>query len=131
MPRNEDDFMIGASKNHLIHLENLSEPIRPWASDLLCPHRRGRRTPQAIALHDQDEVRLNATRPVVITSIPRVVWKPDALDRSIRFVLPEWDGERKSTKADRSRVDQRAPTHYRLALQSLNRLLKNGTQRRI
>jgi len=36
MPRNEDDFMIGASKNNLIHLENLSEPIRPWASDLLC-----------------------------------------------------------------------------------------------
>jgi hypothetical protein len=97
-PRDMRDLHISASNEWLPIFDNLSR-IPEWLSDGFCclSTGGGMRTRE---LHtDADEAIFSTKRPIILTSISEVVERPDLLDRSIIYNLPEIEkSDRKSEK---------------------------------
>ncbi len=81
-PRNPHDMMIAATNSWLPCFDNLSH-IPHWLSDALCCLATGGGYSARELYSDSDETLLQATRPVVLTSIEDMATRSDLLDRSI------------------------------------------------
>jgi len=86
-PRNEDDLFITATGSHLLALENVSV-LQDWASDALCRLATGAGLRKRRLYTDQEEVVLDACRPIIMNGIADVIWRGDLADRTIAFELP-------------------------------------------
>ncbi len=111
LKRNEDDFMIEASKTRIFRMDNLSKPIQAWVSNLICRLTGGLGAGYRKKANytDTDEVIITAFCSVIVSSIPRVVVKPDALDRAIRIIFPKWKGPRIGPKDMKKRLAAAQP----------------------
>ena len=108
MPRDDQEIAIAALSAHVIALDNVSA-IPTWLSDALCRVATGGALSKRRLYFDKDEVLITFKRPLILTSIPDVVEKPDLRDRhySIRCLpIPDharrteaqlWDDWRKAS----------------------------------
>lgn len=98
-PRMVDDLMIAAARSRIVALDNVSH-IEPWLSDALCRLATGGAISRRQLYTDDEEVIIEAMRPVIITAIADVMTRGDLLDRAVSVTLPVLaEGDRR-TEAD-------------------------------
>ena len=85
-PRDERDLMIAATNGWVIAYDNLSY-IRIQLSDALCRISTGGGFATRTLYTDQDEILLEAQRPVLLNGIEELVKRPDLLDRAVTLRL--------------------------------------------
>lgn len=97
-PREMRDLHIAASNEWLPVFDNLSR-LPEWLSDGLCCLSTGGGMRTRELYSDSEEAIFSTMRPMILTSITEVVERPDLLDRSIIYNLPEI--ERKKRKPEK------------------------------
>ncbi len=98
VPREERDLFIAATNSHLLAFDNLSD-LSPWMSDALCRVASGGSFAVRQLYTDQDEILLEAARPIILNGIEDVITRPDLADRAVFLTLPHVDeGRRRSEK---------------------------------
>jgi hypothetical protein len=85
-PRDIRDLMIAARNGHVVSLDNLSH-ISPWLSDGLCRLSTGGGFATRELYTDEDEVIIEAMRPVSLTGIGELATRADLLDRAVEIYL--------------------------------------------
>jgi DNA polymerase I-like protein with 3'-5' exonuclease and polymerase domains len=98
-PREQRDLQIAASNEWLPIFDNLSR-IPEWLSDGFCCMSTGGAMRTRELYSDADEAIFAAMRPVMLTSITEVVERPDMLDRSIIYDLPEIEKKKRKTEKE-------------------------------
>jgi hypothetical protein len=74
--------MLAASRSWVMTFENASS-LGPGLSDAICRLSTGGGLSKRALYTDDDEVVLDCTRPVIITSIEEIASRPDLLDRAV------------------------------------------------
>jgi hypothetical protein len=98
-PRDERDLMITASNSHIVTLDNLSHLDR-WLSDGLCRLATGGGLATRKLYTDDEEVILEAQRPVVLNGIGELAVNADLLDRMVILSLPEISDKERRPEAE-------------------------------
>lgn len=86
VPANEDDLVIAAKNSWVLSFDNLSG-VHHWLSDALCRLATGGGLSKRKLFTDEDEVILQAARPMILTGIEDLASREDLADRSINLVL--------------------------------------------
>ncbi len=86
-PREERDLMIAAKNGWLISLDNLSH-IKPWLSDALCRLATGGGFAVRQNYTDDEEIIIEAKRPILLNGIEELATRSDLLERAIVLILP-------------------------------------------
>jgi hypothetical protein len=86
-PRNAQDLAVAAQNAWLLAFDNLSR-ISDMLSDALCRMSTGGVFTTRRLYSDDEEVLLEAKRPLIINGIPDLAVQPDLIDRSVHLVLP-------------------------------------------
>ena len=86
-PKDERDFLIGATNNWMISLDNLSG-MRPWLSDALCRMATGGGFATRELYTDISEILIDLQRPTIVNGIDDVATRPDFAERSMLLHLP-------------------------------------------
>ncbi len=98
-PRELRDLMIGAVKSWILAFDNLSAlPI--WLSDGLCRLSTGGALAVRKLFSDDDEIFLDAMRPVILNGITDVVVRGDLIDRCLFIHLPTIPEEKRLTQSE-------------------------------
>ena len=96
MPRNERDAVIAARNRHVLAYDNLSG-LPTWFSDTLCRLSTGEGYATRALYTDDEEVVMEASRPVILTGIENPSVRGDLTDRSITIRLaPIADADRRT-----------------------------------
>lgn len=98
-PRNVQDLMIAAKHCWQLAFDNLSK-IPQWLSDALCRLATGGAFGARQLYTDSEETLIEASRPVILTSIAEIATRPDLLDRCIVIQLPPIPANKRRTEAD-------------------------------
>ena len=94
MPRSERDAVIAALNRHVLTYDNLSG-IPTWLSDTLCRLSTGEGYSTRALYTDDEEVVIEASRPVILTGIENPSVRGDLADRSLIIRLsPISDADR-------------------------------------
>jgi len=86
-PHDVDDLMVSATSSWVVAYDNVSR-IPPSLSDALCRLSTGGGLSKRQLYTDQDEVLLDATRPIVINGIEEAAHRGDLLDRALLIEMP-------------------------------------------
>jgi hypothetical protein len=86
LPREDRDLFISAMNVHVLLFDNISS-LADWISDTLCRLSTGGGFATRQLYTDQDEVLLDAIRPMILNGIEEVVNRPDLADRAIFLTL--------------------------------------------
>lgn len=86
-PRDQRDLLIAAKNNWAIAVDNVSH-LPDWLSDALCRLSTGGGFGTRQLYTDEDEIVLDAQRPVVVTAITEIATRGDLLDRVIVLEQP-------------------------------------------
>ena len=86
MPRNERDAVIAARSRHVLVYDNLSG-LPTWFSDTLCRLSTGEGYATRALYTDDEEVVMEASRPVILTGIENPSVRGDLTERSIAIRL--------------------------------------------
>lgn len=122
-PREVRDLLISAKNAWLLAFDNLSY-IRPWLSDALCRLSTGGGFSTRELYTNQDEVILDAQRPVILNGIEALISRSDLLDRNIVFSLPPIDeSHRRSEGSLLGAFDKARPRLFGAFLTALSRTL--------
>lgn len=97
-PREERDLMIAAKNGWLITLDNLSH-IKPWLSDALCRLATGGGFAVRQNYTDDEEIIIEAKRPILLNGIEELATRSDLLERSIVLILPTIPEQKRRTEA--------------------------------
>lgn len=81
-PREQQDLLIAARYSWVVAFDNLSH-IPPWLSDAFCRLSTGGGLGKRQLYTDQDEIVLDAQRPLILNSIGEIATRGDLLDRAI------------------------------------------------
>ena len=97
-PRTEQDLLLAAQTNHILAIDNVSR-LQPWMSDALCRLSTGGGMGVRRLYSNDEEIVLDAVRPLVLNGIPDFITRPDLLDRAILLELaPIPDSARRTEK---------------------------------
>jgi hypothetical protein len=108
-PRENRDLMIGACNGWVVALDNVSH-LADWLSDGLCRLATGGGFATRSLYSNDEEVYLDATRPIVIASIEDVVRRGDLADRCLTLTLdPIAEAKRRTEAAVWSDVETDSP----------------------
>jgi hypothetical protein len=99
LPRDERELFIAADNAHVLAFDNISG-LRPWLSDALCRLASGGGFAVRQLYTDQDEVLIDAARPVILNGIEDVITRPDLADRSIFLTLPPVVDDRRQAERE-------------------------------
>ncbi|HZL59165.1 MAG TPA: hypothetical protein VFC38_05650 [Stellaceae bacterium] len=131
VPRDERDFLIMASNNWVIGLDNITK-LHAWASDALCRLSTGSGFSTRELHTDRSEVIFQATRPILLNGIGDVTGRPDLQERSIFLSLPAIpQGKRRSEAEFWSAFDVAAPRIFGALLDAVSAALRNLPTTRI
>jgi hypothetical protein len=97
-PREERDLMIAAKNGWLITLDNVSH-IKPWLSDALCRLATGGGFAVRQNYTDDEEIIIEAKRPILLNGIEELATRSDLLERAIVLILPTISEEKRRTEA--------------------------------
>ncbi|MDP9244149.1 MAG: DUF3854 domain-containing protein, partial [Chloroflexota bacterium] len=81
-PSDQQDLLITAQNNWVVAFDNMSQ-LQPWLSDALCRLSTGGGLGKRQLYTDQDEIVLEAQRPLVLTGITEIATRGDLADRAI------------------------------------------------
>ena len=81
-PRDQQELLITARNNWVVAVDNVSH-LQPWLSDSLCRLSTGGGLGKRQLYTDQDEIVLDAQRPLVLTGITEIATRGDLADRAI------------------------------------------------
>ena len=96
MPRNERDAAIAARNRHVLAYDNLSG-LPTWFSDTLCRLSTGEGFATRALYTNDEEVVIEASRPVILTGIENPSVRGDLAERSITIRLaPIADADRRT-----------------------------------
>jgi hypothetical protein len=124
-PHALDDLMVSSAKSWVVAFDNLSR-VQDWLSDGLCRLSTGGGLSKRQLYTDQDEVLLDAQRPVVINGIDDVVSRSDLLDRALMVECPVIaDLERKDEDEFWAVFDEHYPAIFGALLAALAGALAN------
>jgi hypothetical protein len=101
LPRSERDLFIGADNEHVAAFDNVSG-LRQWISDSLCRLATGGGFATRKLYADQDEMRLDVARPIILNGIDDIVVRGDLADRSILLLLNPIADDKRRTEKDLS-----------------------------
>lgn len=97
-PREERDLMIAASNAHVLSLDNLSG-LPHWLADGICRLATGGGFATRTLFTDDEELLVQATRPVILNGIDETTSRQDLVDRSIILTLPSIRDEKRQDEA--------------------------------
>jgi hypothetical protein len=86
-PRELRDLMISANSSWIVSFDNLSH-LQPWLSDGICRLATGGGFTTRELYTDEDEIILEAQRPVILNGIEELATRSDLLDRAVLVNLP-------------------------------------------
>jgi hypothetical protein len=98
-PKEVRDLMIAATNGWIAGFDNISY-LGAWLSDALCRLATGAGFATRALYLDQDEVLLSATRPVLLNGIVNPAVRPDLLERSLIFCLPDLSEEQRRDETE-------------------------------
>jgi hypothetical protein len=98
-PDDEDDLLIAARNSAVLAYDNLSK-LPQWLSDAFCRLATGGGLSKRQLYTDDEEVLLDAKRPVLVTGIADVVTASDLLDRCLTVTLPPIPGPQRRTERE-------------------------------
>nr|WP_246580884.1 DNA-primase RepB domain-containing protein [Deinococcus aestuarii] len=98
-PREERDLYIAAHNSYVLAFENLSN-ISDWLSDAFCVLSTGGVYTARKLYTDDEEVLLEAVRPVIVNGIPDLLTRPDLADRALSVMLERIPPERRLTERE-------------------------------
>ncbi len=97
-PKSTDDLMVMARSNYVVAIDNMSH-LTDWMSDDLCVLSTGGGLSKRKLYSDDEEIVLDAKRPIIANGIDEFVARGDLASRSIFLSLPLIHGaQRKSEK---------------------------------
>ena len=99
LPREDRDLFIAATNGRVLAFDNISF-LPDWISDTLCRLSTGGGFATRQLYTDQDEVLLDATRPVILNGIEEVVERPDLADRAIFLTLEPIPDDKRRLEAE-------------------------------
>ena len=99
MPRNERDAAIAAHHHHVLAFDNLSG-LPTWLSDTLCRLSTGGGYATRSLFTDDEEVVMEASRPVILTSIENPSVRGDLADRCIIIRLSRLEDSARRTESE-------------------------------
>ena len=91
-PKQERDLAISVSNGHALVLDNLSD-VQPWLSDALCRFATGGGWACRQLYTDDDQILIDAMKPIMINGIEELALRPDLKDRTVAVVLPTIEEE--------------------------------------
>lgn len=122
-PREVRDLLISAKNAWLLAFDNLSY-IQPWLSDALCRLSTGGGFATRELYTNQDEVILDAQRPVILNGIEALISRSDLLDRTIVISLPPIDESHRRSEGSLLRdFNQACPRLFGALLTALSRTM--------
>lgn len=125
LPRGEQELLLAAQSNHILAIENVSR-LQPWMSDALCRLSTGGGIGVRKLYSDDEEVVLDAVRPVIVNGITEFVTRPDLLDRAILLELaPIPDAMRRTEKEVWASFEALHPGLLGLLLDLVSAILAN------
>jgi hypothetical protein len=86
-PKNADDLMVSAKGNWVVAIDNMSH-LPDWLSDDFCRLATGGGLSKREHYSDDEEVVLNAKRPIILNGIDEFVARGDLASRTITLHLP-------------------------------------------
>jgi hypothetical protein len=98
-PKNTDDLMVMAKSNFIVALDNMSF-LAEWLSDDLCVLSTGGGLSKRKHYSDDEEVVLDARRPIIANGIDEFVARGDLASRSIFLHLPLIQGNARMSEKD-------------------------------
>jgi hypothetical protein len=108
-PRENRDLMIGACNGWIVALDNISH-LADWLSDGLCRLATGGGFATRSLYSNDEEIYLDATRPIIIASIEDVIRRGDLADRCITITLaPIPEANRRTEAAVWSDLERDSP----------------------
>jgi hypothetical protein len=108
-PKEPRDLMIGAKNNWCLAFDNITS-LRSWLSDAFCRLSTGGGYATRFLYTNDEEIVLDAIRPVVLTGIEDFVRKDDLADRAVILMLPDIPpGRRKTEKEYYKELDAALP----------------------
>lgn len=87
-PEQERDLAIAAKNSWVLTLDNLSN-VPVWLSDALCRIATGGGYATRKLYEDDEQTLFDYQRPVILTSIDKIIKRHDLLDRAIVITLPK------------------------------------------
>lgn len=108
-PKDLQDLGIAAQNSHILTLDNVSD-IPAWLSDGLCRMATGGGNGTRKLYSNDEEISLEAKRPVILNGITEVIYRGDLLERTIILHLPEVSpSARRSERELNQKFDELAP----------------------
>ncbi len=98
-PRDVRDLMVAARHSWVLAFDNLSR-IESWLLDAFCRLSTGGGLATRRLFTDADEVRFDAIRPMILTSIADIVTRGDLLDRALIMRLPPIPENRRRAESE-------------------------------
>ena len=131
MPRNERDAAIAARNRHVLAYDNLSG-LPTWFSDTLCRLSTGEGfTTRALYTNDE-EVVIEASRPVILNGIENPSVRGDLAERSITIRLaPIADADRRTESELMATFEEAAPIIFGTLLDGLSEGLRRSGEVRL
>ncbi len=107
--KDERDLVIAAKNGHVLAFDNMSS-VANWFSDALCRLSTGGGFATRALHTDNDQIVLEAQRPVVLNGIPDLTGRADLADRSIAVHLPRiGEGGRRTERELKAAFDREWP----------------------
>ena len=124
MPRNERDAAIAARNRHVLAYDNLSG-LPTWFSDTLCRLSTGEGFATRALYTNDEEVVIEASRPVILTGIENPSVRGDLAERSITIRLaPIADADRRTESELMATFDEAIPKIFGALLDGLSKGLR-------
>ena len=124
MPRNERDAVIAARNRHVLAYDNLSG-LPTWFSDTLCRLSTGEGYATRALYTDDEEVVMEASRPVILTGIENPSVRGDLTERSITIRLaPIADADRRTESELMTAFEEAVPVIFGALLDGLSEGLR-------
>lgn len=99
MPTDARNLAVISARHGVLAFDNASS-VSDEFSDALCRLATGGGFETRRLYTDDDVVRFNSIRPVLITGIPEIAKRGDLVDRTISVMLPEFGADARRTEAE-------------------------------
>ena len=131
MPRNERDAAISARNRHVLAYDNLSG-LPTWFSDTLCRLSTGEGFATRALYTNDEEVVIEASRPVILTGIENPSVRGDLAERSITIRLaPLADADRRTESELMATFEEAVPIIFGALLDGLSEGLRRYDEVRL
>jgi len=98
-PRQSDDLMVSAIHNWVVAIDNMSH-LPEWLSDDFCRLANGAGLSKRKHYSNDEEIVLDAKRPIILNGISEFVARGDLASRAIMLNLPAISGEKRRREVE-------------------------------